>query len=498
MPWWNRVRRIGSSIGIRLFSGFLAVVLVTVLIVLVAIGRISWLSSISEELIQREVKEVKHLLEIGTLLSEMEIDLQHLIHQHLEQETYLIRTWEKEERIQESLVAFRKLHSLLPEEEEQLLGELTTHFRAFQEAMVSVTTFVQPRDETKATVLFLRRWEELRQATLANIMRLLDYEDRQVEERIAFVQANSHLARRIIITLAVGGIFLSLALALGITFSLTRPLTKLIKLTERVTQGDLASKAEILSEDEIGLLARRFNEMLDRLNQSFKNQRRFYADASHELRTPLTIVRGEAEVALRGSEKSVQEYRETLETINAVASQMGRLVDELLFLARSEAGQIPYEMTQFALPQLLTEMARQSEGLAALKEVCMELDVRRPLVIRGDVQRLRQLFFILTDNAIKYTNPGGKVTLALKVDPDWARVLVSDTGVGIPKQDLPHIFERSFRANAVPPGFEGGTGLGLSIAKSIVKAHQGEICVESVLGRGTTFSVLLPYASSGE
>jgi signal transduction histidine kinase len=283
--------------------------------------------------------------------------------------------------------------------------------------------------------------------------------------------------------------------ALTITFSLTRPITQLVEATDRVAQGDLASKAQIDREDEIGVLATRFNAMLDQLNKSISEKRRFYADASHELRTPLTIIRGEAEVALRGRE-SIEEYREALANIIAVANQMGGLVDELLFLARSEAGQIEYDMTSVALTPLLEEVAGRCEGLAALKEVQLGLDLGEPIMVRGDPQRLRQLLLILVDNAIKYTEPGGKVRLALETESDRAKVLVSDTGVGISQQDLPYIFERFYRGDTARFGREEGTGLGLSIAKTIVKAHRGEIFAECAAGGGTMVSVTLPRTPS--
>ncbi|MFQ5898886.1 MAG: ATP-binding protein [Candidatus Methylomirabilia bacterium] len=485
----------GSSIGIRLFVGFLAIIFVTGLIVLVAIGRLSELRSIATELMQKEIPEVHVLWKIRSLLSEMETDVRHLLLKH-ERENHLLHVWEQDTRVRESLETFRSLHPLLPEKEEQLVVELASRYRSFRKATANVITLVQRGEETKARALFLGTWEEHHQATLESLVRLLAYEDQEMERRVALAQAKSRSSHRMIIALGAVGLFLSLALALGITFSLTRPITKLVEATERVTGGDLASKAEIIRQDEIGLLARGFNEMLDRLNRSFEDQRRFYADASHELRTPLTIIRGEAEVALREPEKSVKAYREALETVNAVASQMGRLVDELLFLARSEAGQIRYEMAEVALAPLLEEVARQSEGLSALKGVHLETDVSRRMAVRGDPQRLRQLFLVLVDNAIKYTAPGGKVTLALKAEPDRARVLVSDTGIGIPERDLPHIFERFYRVDGAGARPEEGTGLGLAIARSIVRAHQGEIFVDSALGRGTTVSVLLPHVSS--
>jgi methyl-accepting chemotaxis protein len=317
------VGRMGSSIGLRLFGGFLAVILLTGLIVLVAIGRLSELRSISGELFQKEISEVHALWSIRTLLTEREAHLRQILLND-EREKHLSAIRENDQRVRESFATFRTLHPLVAEEEEQLLGEVTIRYRSLQEATADVTALVQRGEGTKATALFLGTWGSLHRATLDSLIRLLDYENGEVERMVALAQAKSYAGHRMIIALGVVGLVLSFALALGITFSLTRPIMKLVEATERVSRGDLASKAEIIREDEIGLLARRFNAMLDRLTRSLEDQRRFYADASHELRTPLSIVRGEAEVALREPRKSVKEYREALETIKAVANQMGR------------------------------------------------------------------------------------------------------------------------------------------------------------------------------
>jgi signal transduction histidine kinase len=276
--------------------------------------------------------------------------------------------------------------------------------------------------------------------------------------------------------------------------SVTGPVRRLVAATERVAEGELGSRAEVVREDEIGLLARSFNDMLDRLNAAMESQRGFFADASHELRTPLTIIRGEAEVALRARRNTVEEYQEALETIVATAGQMGQLVDDLLFLARSDAGQLRYEMGRVPLGLLLEEVVQQSSTLSAPKGLHLELDAKHSITVIGDAVRLRQLFLALADNAIKYSEPGGKITIALRVEVDRGRVTVSDTGIGIPPKHLPHIFERFYRVEG-PVGPEAGTGLGLPIAQSIAKAHRTEIVADSTPGIGTTFSILLARAS---
>ncbi|MFQ5775542.1 MAG: ATP-binding protein [Kiloniellaceae bacterium] len=482
-------------IGTKLFGGFLAVILVTSAIAVVAIDRLSELDSILREVSKKEIPEVRTLSTIRTLLGEIETDLRRVLLSD-EKDEYFLHIQKRHQIIREHLADFWKLNPTPAAEEERLLGYLTTHSRSFEQATARIGDLLIRGQAPNARALVLKDWKQLRQATLESLTRLIDYEKREIERKTVFAQTKSRWARNTVIVLAAAGILLSLALAAGITFSLTKPIADLVKATERVMQGDLASKAEIPRDDEIGLLARRFNEMLERLNESLSDQRRFCANVSHELRTPLTVIRGTAEVALRAPDQSIEEYRAGLKAVITVAGQMGRLCDELLFLARSEAGQIHYEMTEVALRPLLEDVTHQCETLTALKNVSLSLDGESSITVWGDPLHLRQLFLILVDNAIQYSRPDGKVALVLAVERDRARVKISDTGIGISDEELPHIFERFYRTDVARATREEGTGLGLSIAKSIVDIHQGEIDVKSARGRGTTVSVTFPRVSS--
>jgi signal transduction histidine kinase len=228
------------------------------------------------------------------------------------------------------------------------------------------------------------------------------------------------------------------------------------------------------------------------LQRAFEEQRRFLADASHELRTPLTIIRGEAEVALRAPEQRVSDYRGSLETIVALSGHMARVVDDLLFLARSTVGQIEYQMEALDLGGLLEAVYHQSRSLAERQHVHIRLTQEGPAVVWADAQRLSQLLMILVDNAIKYTPAGGEIRLSLSKTEPLAQVSVADTGVGIPREELDLIFERFYRARSDHRQSPDGTGLGLAIAKAIAEGHQGAISVGSEPGKGTTFTVSLP------
>jgi signal transduction histidine kinase len=234
--------------------------------------------------------------------------------------------------------------------------------------------------------------------------------------------------------------------------------------------------------------------MLSRLETLFRTQRRFVADVSHELRTPLTTIQGNVELLRRGAAKDAEARRETLADIETEVARMSRLVADLLLLARMDAG-VELDVGPVELDTLLLDVYRQAQVMSDGTDVCLGNEDQA--VIQGDADRLRQLFLNLVDNALKYTPPGGCVTLSVQKTEGWVRVVVADTGVGIPPEDLqpgpsgvPMIFERFYRAD--PARSRGGTGLGLSIVQWIVQAHGGRIEVESSVGSGSTFTVWLP------
>lgn len=248
--------------------------------------------------------------------------------------------------------------------------------------------------------------------------------------------------------------------------------------------------------DELGRLVSTFNEMLARLQTLFRTQQRFIADVSHELRTPLTTVQGNLDLLCRGAADDPEVRREALADIEGEVARMSRLVADLLLLARVDAG-AHLDRKPVELDTLLLDIYRQARIMSDGIEV--QLGHEDQAVVPGDADRLRQLLLNLVDNALKYTPAGGRVTLSLFNEGQWVRVVVADTGVGIPAEDLrpgahgvPLIFDRFYRSDPARSRVRGGTGLGLSIAHWIVQAHGGRIEVESQVGKGTTFSVWLP------
>jgi len=292
-----------------------------------------------------------------------------------------------------------------------------------------------------------------------------------------------------------------------------RPVDQMTATARRIEAERLAQRIQGADvDDELGRLARTLNEMLARLEAAFAQVRRFSADASHELKTPLTVLKGEIEVALRSPRES-GEYQRVLGSVLEEVESMARLVDDLLLLSRADAGALRFEAGTVELDRLVEDVAKEGEVLGREKQVRVSIQALEPLIVHGDGQRLKQLLRNLVDNGIKYTPPGGQVTLALhtatgsfagggsglhqrstavRQGGQHAVMTVGDTGIGIPPEALSRIFDRFYRVDPSRSREVAGAGLGLCIAKTIAEAHGGRIEVESASGAGSTFTVFLP------
>jgi heavy metal sensor kinase len=270
------------------------------------------------------------------------------------------------------------------------------------------------------------------------------------------------------------------------------PLGWMADQARKISDRTLHTRLEIgNAAEELTVLAASFNELLSRLDQSFESMRRFVADASHELRTPLAVIRGEADVALE-KDRSPADYRESLAVIQDESRRLSRLVEDLLNLARADAGHVKLRMGEFYLNDLMAECCRSAQSLASAREIDLECGgCADDVSFRGDEELLRRLVLNLLDNAIRYTPRGGKVTAAIEARGDELRLRVSDTGIGISPEAVPHVFERFYRADKARSRNEGGFGLGLSIVKWIAESHHGAVELTSNPGAGSTFTVLL-------
>jgi heavy metal sensor kinase len=246
-------------------------------------------------------------------------------------------------------------------------------------------------------------------------------------------------------------------------------------------------------DDDLARLARAFNDLLDRLQTAHVRQQQFLADASHELRTPLTILRGEIEVALR-RDRAAADYRATLESCREEIERLTALTDNLLALARADAGEIPAVQEKLLLADIGQRAAQSLAPLADKTGVAVTLELDAAVNVRGDPVALERLAINLLENALRYSPRGETATLRVSRDNGQAVLEVADTGPGISAEHLPRLFDRFYRVDRARSRQLGGSGLGLAIVKSLAEAHGGSVAVTSELGRGSVFTVRLPLA----
>jgi signal transduction histidine kinase len=271
--------------------------------------------------------------------------------------------------------------------------------------------------------------------------------------------------------------------------------TELEKLRARLVETETHPLRRIPTTD-LSLAARevadRLNARLDALSSTEKEQQQFIADVSHELRTPLTVLRGTLEVALE-EERPAEEYREAIGNALLEIRHLARISQNILFLARGESGRVTLSFSNQDLARLVTDVTRELQLAAGDHELDLAGEVpETPVIAFVDPGRMQQVLHNLIENSLRYTPPGGSIRVRLSATADEARIEVTDTGVGIPKADLPFVFERFFRSDRARRAYTGGSGLGLSIVRWIVEAHKGRVEIASELDEGTTVTVRLP------
>ncbi len=295
----------------------------------------------------------------------------------------------------------------------------------------------------------------------------------------------------------------SIGVAFLIARSVAKPLQRISAATEEIAQGNYEELLDITSPEEIRRLADSFNLMAQEVKASRQAQQDFVANVSHDLKTPLTSIQGFSQALLDGAAVDEESRSRAAQVIHEEADHMGRLVDDLLDLARIEAGQVV--MVQESVP-LATLLQRSMEKMALRADegqVTLELQMDGNPIVQGDQDRLAQVFTNLLDNALKHTPPGGRVVLTARSVAEGAKkrgqeirtvvqITVADTGTGIPPEELSRIFERFYRGDKSRTKHGKGAGLGLAIAKEIIQAHGGQIRAESVVGLGTKFTISLP------
>jgi two-component system, OmpR family, sensor kinase len=408
------------------------------------------------------------------------------------------------------------------------LDRMEAQFREIDRAVGRLLVLDRQGRREEAITLFRSEIENRLDAEFAQLI-----SDGLADEQGEVLQLETDLARltRLVrnTTLAASGVLLAIALISGFLFarSIARPIKALTDGALAIERGDLDHRIAHRGSDEHATLSQRFNAMAEQLGRhramimdaqeglerqvaertrelADANQQlvatdqqrvRLLTDVNHELRTPLTALRGEAEIALRGASKPEAEYRRALSSVVARADDLARLVDDLLFLARSEAEDIQFHFQPAKLDELVKQTLEEAEVLGRERRIRFELTgAAEDLGIRADPRRLQQLFLIVFDNAVKYADAGSVVSVALRNDGNSAEISVRDHGKGIAAQDLPHVFERFYRGASAREQWSGGTGLGLPIAHWIVEKHNGTIKLSSTVGVGTEAVMRFPIA----
>ncbi|NDJ34643.1 MAG: HAMP domain-containing protein [Chloroflexi bacterium] len=288
-------------------------------------------------------------------------------------------------------------------------------------------------------------------------------------------------------------LLVSLVLALVIANSVSRPLARVAATAHAIAGGDYSRNAPVEGPQEVREMAYSFNHMVEQVQRTQKAQQDFLANVSHDLKTPLTSIQGFAQAILDGA---TQDPGRAARVIYDEAARMRRMVDDLLDLARLESRAAVLARDYVDLSQLLNNITDHLSIQAGEKDIVLETDINGLPQLTGDGDRLAQVFTNLVDNAITHTPQGGQVTVRAKERSDGVVIAVSDTGPGIPAEDLPHIFERFYQVDKSRArsgsGSKKGTGLGLTIVRELVEAHGGKVGVQSQPGAGTTFKVWLP------
>ena len=275
-----------------------------------------------------------------------------------------------------------------------------------------------------------------------------------------------------------------------------KPISRIIDTAREIGQGqELSKRIPVLKiKDELGQLALTFNEMMNRLENSFAQMRQFSSDASHELRTPLTVLKGQNELIL-SKQRKPEEYQEVISSNLEEINYMSKVLEDLFVLSKSDENQVNLDYKPVDLRALVEEVCKHAEILAEEKNIKIIIAFLEPIEIKGDEVRLRQMVWNVLQNGIKYTQQGGELKISLQNEGDFALLTIQDTGIGIPEEDLPLIFNRFYRVDKARTRDEGGSGLGLSICRQIAEAHKGKIEVESKLGIGTRFKIRLPNSA---
>lgn len=287
------------------------------------------------------------------------------------------------------------------------------------------------------------------------------------------------------------GIAISLLAGYLISKRMLFPIDRITKAAQSISINHLDRRIEVnQTDDELSRLAKTFNEMIDRLKQSFDRQNQFVSDASHELRTPISVIQGYIGLIDRWGKEDKSVLQESIDAIKNETAGMTELIEKLLFLARGDSGSQKLQKTEFGLKELIDEVGRESQLIS--KQHNIQYGVVEDVSVFADRKMIKQMLRALIDNSIKFTPPGGIIVVQSFKNEESVNITVKDTGIGIPQEELCRIFNRFYRVDKARTKETGGSGLGLSIVKWIVDAHNGRIQAESIIGEGTSITAEFP------
>jgi signal transduction histidine kinase len=301
--------------------------------------------------------------------------------------------------------------------------------------------------------------------------------------------------RNLLILSGIGSFSLALGFTYVVSKKISNPLVQIEKATRRIAKGDLETRIQIPSKDEIGSLAYAINDLAKDLQRYRDTRREFFANISHELRTPITYLEGYAQILKNEVYQSEEEKRQYLDIIHQESIHLTRMIEDLFDISKMEEGKMDLNFEWIDLTEVVENVVRKGSLKAKEKGIDIRVHIQEGLSwVYGDGLRMEQIFTNLLNNAIRYTDQGSISVHMSRADEDQVLIEIEDTGIGIPENELPYIFERFYRVEKSRSRQYGGTGLGLAIVKNLVELQGGEIQVTSEIGKGTRFSILFPIS----
>lgn len=324
-----------------------------------------------------------------------------------------------------------------------------------------------------------------------------------LDDNTYYVQTTKNLAAEngyteilFVFLFVANGLIVLIALTSGSKASrrILSPIEKMTSTVQAININNLDTRLDVQGvQDELKELAQTFNDMFDRIQNSYEKQNQFVSDASHELRTPIAVIQGYINLLDRWGKNDENVLQESIDAIKDESENMKDLIEKLLFLARTDKGLYQLDKEEFLIDELIEEVGRETQLIDSEHEIICNKE--EGLLYYGNRKSLKQALRIFVDNSVKFTPKGGKITLSASSSKKHISMEIQDTGIGIPPEDIPHIFDRFYRSDKSRTKVTGGHGLGLSIAKWAIEAHNGNIKVRSKVDLGTKITILLPLSS---